>query len=49
MQPNHLNRFDVVGGTGTDRGILPEAELWTAVILQTIEDHVVSHQIRNTG
>ena len=38
MEPNYLNRFGVVCGTGTDRRILPEAELWTHVILQAIDD-----------
>jgi hypothetical protein len=38
MQPNYLSRFGVVSGTGTDRRIVPEAELWTAVILQAIDD-----------
>jgi hypothetical protein len=38
MAPNYLNRFGVVWGTGTDRRILPEAELWTAVILKAIDD-----------
>jgi hypothetical protein len=35
METNYLNRF---GGTGTDHRIFPEAELWTAVILQAIDD-----------
>jgi hypothetical protein len=38
MEPNYLNRFGVVCGTGTDRRILPEEELWTHVILQAIDD-----------
>ena len=38
MKPNYLNRFGVVCGMGTDQRILPEAELWTAVILQAIDD-----------
>ena len=38
MAPNYLNRFGVVCGTCTDRHMLPEAELWTAVILQAIDD-----------
>jgi hypothetical protein len=38
MAPNYLNRSGVVCGTGNDPRILPEAELWTAVILQAIDD-----------
>jgi hypothetical protein len=38
VQTNYLNRFGVVCGTGTDRRISPEAELWTEVILQAIDD-----------
>jgi hypothetical protein len=38
MAPNYLSRFGVVYGTCTDRPIMPEAELWTAVILQAIDD-----------
>ena len=38
MEPTYLNRFGVVCGMGMDRSILPEAELWTAVILQAIDD-----------
>ena len=38
MAPNYLNRFGVMGETCTDRPILAETELWTAVILQAIDD-----------
>ena len=38
MELAYLNRFDVVSGTRTNCSILPEAELWTAVILQAIDD-----------
>jgi hypothetical protein len=38
MQANYLNRYGVVCGTGTDHRMLPEAELWTRVILQAIAD-----------
>ena len=38
MPANYLNRYGVVCGTGTDHRMLPEAELWTRVILQAIDD-----------
>lgn len=38
MAPNYLAGFGVVCGMSTDRHILPEAELWTAAILQAIDD-----------
>ena len=38
MEPCYLDGFGVVCGMGIDRSILPEAELWTAVILQAIDD-----------
>jgi hypothetical protein len=38
MLGDYVNRSGGVCGTGTDRGTLPEAELWTQVILQAIKD-----------
>jgi len=38
MKANHVNRFGVVCASGTDHRTLPEAELWTQVILQAIND-----------
>ena len=38
MLGDYVNRLGGVCGTGTDRGTLPEAELWTQVILQAIKD-----------
>ena len=38
MELAYLNRFGVVSATRTNCSILPEAELWTAVILQAIDD-----------
>jgi hypothetical protein len=38
MQPNSRNRFSGVCDPCLDRSILPEAKLWTAVILQAIDD-----------
>jgi hypothetical protein len=38
MEAHYLNRFGVVGGTGTDQPMLPESELWTEVMLQAIDD-----------
>jgi hypothetical protein len=38
METNYLNRCGVVCGTDTNHRIFPEAELWTAVILQAIDD-----------
>ncbi len=38
MVGNYANRLGGVCGTGTDHGSLPEAELWTQVILQAIND-----------
>ncbi len=38
MEANYLNRFGAVCGAGTDHRTLPEAELWTQVILRAIED-----------
>jgi hypothetical protein len=37
MKANYVNRYGVLCGT-TDRRTLPEAELWTRVILQAIDD-----------
>jgi hypothetical protein len=37
MEANYVNQFGVVA-SGTDRRTLPEAELWTQVILQAIND-----------
>ena len=36
MEANYLNRFDVV--CGSDHRTLPEAELWTGVMLRAIDD-----------
>ena len=36
MEANYLNRFDVV--CDSDHRTLPEAELWTGVILRAIDD-----------
>jgi hypothetical protein len=38
MGANYVYRFGSVCGTGTDHGTLPEAELWTQVLLQAIGD-----------
>ena len=38
MVGNYVNRLGGVCGTDTDRSTLPEAELWTQVILQAIND-----------
>jgi hypothetical protein len=38
MVGNHVNRLGGVCGTDTDHRTLPEAELWTQVILQAIND-----------
>jgi hypothetical protein len=38
MVGNYVNRLGGVCGTGTDPSTLPEAELWTQVILQAIND-----------
>ena len=38
MVGNYVNRLSGECGTGTDRSTLPEAELWTQVILQAIND-----------
>jgi hypothetical protein len=38
MVGNYVNQLGGVCGTGTDHGTLPEAELWTQVILQAITD-----------
>ena len=38
MEPNYFNRSGGVCGNGTDRRMLPEAELWTQVIVQAIND-----------
>lgn len=38
MEANYVNQFGVVCASGTDRRTLPEAELWTQVILQAIND-----------
>jgi hypothetical protein len=38
MGANYVNPLGGVCGTGTDHRILPEAELWTQVILQAITD-----------
>jgi hypothetical protein len=38
MIGNYVNRLGGVCGTGTDHRTLPEAELWTQVILQAITD-----------
>ena len=38
METNYLNLFGVVCGTGTDHRTLPEAELWTEVIVRAIDD-----------
>jgi hypothetical protein len=38
MVGNYINQLGGVCGTGTDRSTLPEAELWTQVILQAIND-----------
>ena len=38
MQANYVNRCDVVCGTAGDHQTLPEADLWTQVILQAIND-----------
>jgi hypothetical protein len=38
MQPNYHIDFSVAYETDMDRGISPEAGLWTAVILQAIDD-----------
>ena len=38
MLGNYVNRLGGVCGTGTDHRTLPEAELWTQVILQAIYD-----------
>jgi hypothetical protein len=49
MKSNYLNRFAVVCGTGTDRRVLPEAELWTAVIVQAIDDLDRGTSLRPNG
>jgi hypothetical protein len=38
MNGNYLDRSRAVCGTDTDHNALPEAELWTQVILQAIND-----------
>lgn len=38
MVGNYINRLGGVCETGTDPSTLPEAELWTQVILQAIND-----------
>ncbi len=38
MGGNSINRLGGVCGTDTDHRMLPEAELWTQVILQAIND-----------
>jgi hypothetical protein len=38
METNYFNRFRGASGNGTDHRMLPEAELWTQVILQAIND-----------
>jgi hypothetical protein len=38
METNYFNRFRGACGNGTDHRMLPEAELWTQVILQAIND-----------
>ena len=38
MGANYVNPLGGVCGTGTDHRTLPEAELWTQVILQAIND-----------
>ena len=38
MQGNYINRSGRIGATATDHRTLPEAELWTQVILQAIND-----------
>jgi hypothetical protein len=38
MEANYINQCGVVYASGTDRRTLPEAELWTQVILQAIND-----------
>jgi hypothetical protein len=38
MLGNYVNRHGGVCGTDTDHRMLPEAELWTQVILQAIND-----------
>ena len=38
MNSNHVNSSRAVCGTDTDHRTLPEAELWTQVILQAIND-----------
>jgi hypothetical protein len=38
METECLIRFGVVCGTGTDNRTAPETELWTAVMLQAIDD-----------
>jgi hypothetical protein len=38
VETNYFNRSGGVCGNGTERRMLPEAELWTQVILQAIDD-----------
>jgi hypothetical protein len=38
MASRYVNRFAVECGWGTGHQMLPEAELWTEVILQAIDD-----------
>ena len=38
MQANYISRLSGVSGTAGDHQTLPEAELWTQVILQAITD-----------
>jgi hypothetical protein len=38
METNYFNRSRGACGNGTDHRMLPEAELWTQVILQAIND-----------
>jgi hypothetical protein len=38
MASHYVNRFTVACGWGTEHHMLPEAELWTEVILQAIDD-----------
>jgi hypothetical protein len=38
MRGNYVHLFDGVCATGTDYSTLPEAELWTQVIVQAIND-----------
>jgi hypothetical protein len=38
MASHYVNRFAVECGWGTEHHMLPEAELWTEVILQAIDD-----------